>query len=398
MTAGPLAASTTAERRVSVPLMRFDRLRLENWKNFRSVDVPLKPRTFLVGPNAAGKSNLLDALRFLHDVAQPRGGGLQAAIEDRLGLSHVRSLHARQQNNVVIEVEVSDGADERWRYRLELTGDKRRPEVVAEVVHHRDESVLDRPDAQDRSDPERLRQTHLEQVAANQRFRSLAEFFAGIRYLHLVPQLLRESKRFEVVGRDPLGSDFIRRLVEADRRTRESRLRRICTTLQAAVPDLQELRTVRDSDGTPHLEGRFRHWRPGAGWQTERQFSDGTLRLMALLWIVADGSEPLLLEEPELSLHPAVVREIPRLLHRISHRKSRQVLLSTHSHELLEDQGIDLGEILMVTRGNKEGSEVTQAAKRAEIRELLEQGMSPGRAVMPFATAPTVHQGLLFED
>lgn len=89
--------------------MRFARLRLQNWKNFRSVDVPLEPRMFLVGPNASGKSNLLDVFRFLRDIAKPKGGGLQWAVEDqRFGMSQVRSLHARQKSDVVVEVEVDD--------------------------------------------------------------------------------------------------------------------------------------------------------------------------------------------------------------------------------------------------------------------------------------------------
>lgn len=49
--------------------LRFTRLRLENWRNFRQVDVELAGRVFLVGPNASGKSNFLDAFRFLHDIA-----------------------------------------------------------------------------------------------------------------------------------------------------------------------------------------------------------------------------------------------------------------------------------------------------------------------------------------
>lgn len=199
--------------------MRFRRLRLENWKNFRVVEVELQSRTFLVGPNAAGKSNLLDALRFLRDLAQPKGGGLQAAIEDlRLGFSHVRSLHARQRSNVVVAVEVGNGAQGLWRYELELSGDKRGAKVVREVVKKDGRVVLSRPDSRDGQDAELLRQTHLEQVSANAPFRDLVDFFAGVTYLHLVPQLLREPRRFQVVGRDPLGSDFLRRIAEAPNR------------------------------------------------------------------------------------------------------------------------------------------------------------------------------------
>jgi predicted ATPase len=73
------------------------------------------------------------------------------------------------------------------------------------------------------------------------------------------------------------------------------------------------------------------------------QFSDGTLRLMGLLWAVLDGRGPLLLEEPELSLHPEVIRFIPQMFARIQRRTGRQIILSTHSADLLRDEGDRLG-------------------------------------------------------
>ncbi|HET6382886.1 MAG TPA: AAA family ATPase [Armatimonadota bacterium] len=54
--------------------LQVTRLYLENWRNFTHVDVPLAQRVFLVGPNASGKSNLLDAFRFLHDIVSVGGG------------------------------------------------------------------------------------------------------------------------------------------------------------------------------------------------------------------------------------------------------------------------------------------------------------------------------------
>ncbi len=68
---------------------RFRSLHLENWKNFKRVDVVLQGRVFLVGPNAAGKSNFLDVFRFLRDLASP-GGGLQEALRRRGGAPGVR--------------------------------------------------------------------------------------------------------------------------------------------------------------------------------------------------------------------------------------------------------------------------------------------------------------------
>lgn len=42
--------------------LRFTKLYLKNWRNFGEVEVALPRRAFLVGPNASGKTNFLDAL------------------------------------------------------------------------------------------------------------------------------------------------------------------------------------------------------------------------------------------------------------------------------------------------------------------------------------------------
>ena len=47
--------------------MLISRLVLQNWRNFKSFDVRLQNRVFIIGPNASGKSNLLDAIRFFRD-------------------------------------------------------------------------------------------------------------------------------------------------------------------------------------------------------------------------------------------------------------------------------------------------------------------------------------------
>jgi len=118
--------------------MIVSRLILRNWRNFQAIDLALSDRVFIVGPNAAGKSNLLDALRFLRDVARP-GGGLQSAIRHRGGLSKIRCLAARREPNVEIEVELAESTFDGpvWRYRLSITQEvrgRRQPYVASESV------------------------------------------------------------------------------------------------------------------------------------------------------------------------------------------------------------------------------------------------------------------------
>jgi predicted ATPase len=376
--------------------MKFDHIRLENWKNFRSVDLPLQRRAFIVGPNAAGKSNLLDAFRFLRDIADPEGG-FQRAVKSRGGVSQLRCLHARQQPNVVIEVAMSLD-DALWTYRVEFAQDNQRRALVRKEEVTRDgETIRTRPDDRDNQDPDRFTQTHLEQVNANEEFRVIADFFAQIRYLHVVPQLVRESDRLAPRPQDPYGSDFLEQIARTSKRTLDSRLKRINQALAVAVPQLRELKLDRDDRGVPHLKGLYEHWRPNAGWQTEEHFSDGTLRLLGLLWALLEGNAPLLLEEPELSLHAAVVRHIPSMMNRAGRKSSRQVLISTHSADLLSDEGLAPEEVIIL-EPSSDGTRAVMAVQNQQIRALLEGGLTMADAVLPLTAPRDASQLALFGE
>jgi hypothetical protein len=162
-----------------------------------------------------------------------------------------------------------------------------------------------------------------------------------------------------------------------------------------AVPQLKKLELVRDSRGVPHLRGLYEHWRPNAGWQTEEQFSDGTLRLLGLLWVLLDGSAPVLLEEPELSLHTAVIRYLPQILNRLGRKSGRQVILTTHSADLLGDSGI-AGEEVLLLSPSSEGTVVELASSMPEVRALLAAGMTVADAVLPRTAPPNAPQLALF--
>lgn len=361
--------------------MRLSRISLENWRNFEHVSVPLDLRAFLVGPNASGKSNFLDALRFLRDVVTP-GGGFQRAVGDRGGVSLVRNLVARPRSaDVAIEVELREGRRLAWRYRIGFAQDKqRRPVLKEERVWRGGKLILDRPDEEDQFDQKRLEQTYLEQTFANRKFRGIAEFFTSVDYYHLVPQLVRDPERS--IGRraDPYGGDFLDQVALTSKRTRDSRLRRILGVLKVAVPQLSELKLDQDKYGVHHLYSQCRHW-PRRAWQGEMDFSDGTLRLIGLLWALLDGDGPLLLEEPELSLHPDFARRLPQMMLQLRKRRPRQVLLSTHSSDLLRDAGITADEILLFIPSSS-GVNVKVGADIVDFQQLMEAGLATAEIVI----------------
>ena len=153
----------------------------------------------------------------------------------------------------------------------------------------------------------------------------------------------------------------------------------------SGVLNFDQLRFVKDTDtGRPHLQMLYNHWRPKAGWQREDQFSDGTLRMIALIWTLLTSNNMILLEEPELSLHEAVVRQIPDLFHktRQSRKKSGgQILISTHSEAMLSSKSI-AGRFLMLQPGLAGEATKIVAPTEKEIA-AMRAGLSPADVLLP---------------
>ena len=377
--------------------MQISRIKLKNWRNFSSAEASgLAEVSYILGPNASGKSNLLDAFRFLRDVSKSKGGGLQDAIESRGGIKKVRCLHARRDTEVLIEADVSNNDGElAWTYELAFNlpqAGSREPAVTKENVWRHDrgkkEQLLKRPNSEDNTDTFRLRETHIEQISANSKFRDLAGFFGETTYVHLVPQLLKFSDQIggRVLEEDPFGQEFMLRISRTRLTTRNTRLKRIETALQSIVPHLQDLTFVQDRvTGRPHLEISFRPHRPRGALQREDQFSDGTLRLISLFWLLQDGSSsPLLLEEPELSLNEDIVKELSRIISELirKSRSRRQVFITTHSEALLSNPGIDPRGLILVVP-SAEGSLLRRLNE--DEKAALKVGLSPAEAVLPAA-------------
>ena len=378
--------------------MRLKSISLKNWKNFRSLQCDLNYRLFVVGANASGKSNFLDALRFMRDIVK-HGGGLQYAVSLRGGISKIRCLSAREKPDIEIELEFVDEKDKNayWKYYLSLTQQSRgsRNTIIRQETMEKDgKSIFSRPDVNDQQDEERKTQTYLEQITTNKEFREIVNFLAAIQYMHLVPQLLKFPEAFSGpdLPEDPFGKGFLRTVAKTSPEIRKSKLSKIQKILQIAVPKLRDLKYIEDI-GQPHLEVTYEHWRPSGAKQTETQLSDGTLRLIGLLWSLISGTGILLLEEPELSLHTAIVEQLPELFFSMLRKKKRQIIMTTHSSELLSHQGISLSEILILQTEN-EGTKAELAKNRSEIVALLEKNITPAEAVFPF-TRPEMKQGLL---
>lgn len=371
--------------------MRITGIDLKNWRNFKSASVAIQTDVvYLVGPNASGKSNFLDALRFVRDIAKPIGGGLQTALKERGGFSKIRCLHSRGNRagggtELIVKLTLEDN-DVSWVYDLGINFPKSSsrdiPQVVHEKVSRNGALILDRPKTKERNDPEQLAVTYLEQAAQNGGFRPLATFFAAITYVHLVPQLVKFGERISghLLPDDPFGQAFMKRIADTAPRTRDARLNKISEALKEIVPGLEGLGFEKDSEGRPHIEMRYQTYRQHPARQLEDQLSDGTLRLIALLWLLQEKHiAPLLLEEPELSLNEEIVRKLHRIFHKISRRANHQLFVTTHSYALLSNPGI-AGEGIFKVEPGKDGSRIVGPTE-AEMN-AIKNGVPPADVIL----------------
>ncbi|MDR0895927.1 MAG: ATP-binding protein [Prevotellaceae bacterium] len=381
--------------------MILKEIKLHNWKNFRDCEVALTERCFIVGANASGKSNFIDALRFLRDIAK-QAGGLQYAVEERGGITKIRCLAARSSTNISITIELGevDSEVKLWRYHLDFShigGGIRKSEVIINeesvFSYTAQKYLLQRvkgaAEKDESEDEDSLKYTYLEQPNANRKFREIQQFLQEIEYLNVIPQLVRETSSSvnTSMKEDYYGRNFLNRLTKMNATTRNAYFRKINQCLQVAVPQLKELHFVKDDMGVPHLEATYEHWRAKGSKQQEMQFSDGTLRLIGFLFALLDSKGLILLEEPEINLHSGIVAQIPGFISLIQRSRkqktgSSQVLLTTHSYELLSDNGISPDEVLLLNNTH-EGTTIRKISKMKEVKAVVDAGFSIAEAVIP---------------
>ena len=384
--------------------MHISRIELKNWRNFSAINIELAEKTIIIGPNASGKSNLLDAIRFVRDLAK-EGGGLQAAIRQRGGLTKIRSLSSRRDNRVGISLELSEEDHLEWRYELEFTqrGGGAVGEPVAQLTHEKLTKYED--DGTHKDLVSRLSQnreeylsrfTSIEQATENIRFRDFTDYVAGINYLHIVPQLVRDPHSFvqKPGSEDFFGRDFISALSSTSGNVRSSYINKITRFLKIAVPGFESLSVDKDELGEPHLVVEFSSWRGINAKQNESQLSDGTLRLIGLLWALQFGSKPVLLEEPELSLHPEIVKRLYNVISElhVNTKRRRQVILTTHSFDFLNNAAILPEEVVLLQVDDKGVTRASNLQNHKELKRLLDSGFTVAETALKKTTPKNIDQ------
>jgi ABC-type branched-subunit amino acid transport system ATPase component len=349
----------TSEPNGGVCLIR--RVVIRNYKSIAACDVELGPLTFLVGPNGSGKSNFLDALRFVSDALR---NSLDFALRDRGGINSVRKrIPFPVSFGIRVEFQLPDG----WggHFAFEVGGPKNAVFVFAEEclftppsgrLEHSEYYVVREGQVVESTLPLAPRgvqdRLYLVNASGHAAFKPVFDALSSLGFYSLNPDTLREflpPGAGEFLLRDGANLPSVLASLAANKRDLKKRIE---AYLAQVVPGISGVDTVTMA-ARETLE--FRQTVSGAGGVRRfpaSSMSDGTLRALGVLVALFQGNTvdpgPGLvgLEEPETGLHPAAAEV---LIDSIRDATSlRQVIVTSHSPDLLDNPSIADSEILAV--------------------------------------------------
>jgi len=349
------------------------RVKIRGYKSIAFCDVTLEPLTILVGRNASGKSNFLDALAFLKDIfdfnlpeAVRRHGGVNAIrFRDSAGSNEIdfwlelelpvpvrRMVGATRQNISLVSYRLtiaSDASEEVRITREEVTPhgvqgvDFLAPsrEALSRVIT----SALPKDDVQDYLDKMYPSDKPLAGLRRNGWMDvGLGAFLRNIGVYNFVPDAIRAIQRANPSGLLARSGqnipDVLRRLRSHDPKTVD----RLTAYLAAITDHVVKFDSVSYGEfDTVRFHVQTKQHAPPSEFDAA-SMSDGTLRAMAALVAAFQITRPhdspnlVAIEEPETSLHPAAMRALVDALDEATLRT--QILLTTHSADMLDNPTI----------------------------------------------------------
>jgi predicted ATPase len=296
--------------------------------------------TLLIGPNGAGKSNLLQALRLIPLL---RTRSLQSYVADHgFGAALV---HYGPKTTEAIEIGVlirDQGSSYRYDARLAFASDDSlyfQTENAA-CLHPDGSWVISTLGGGHRESK------LLEASPENQTVAAVNRWLGRMTFYHfhdtsaqskLRTHARREDDRYPRSDGSNLAA-YLLRLKESDQDDDRKSWQRINRHCRHIAPVIKELDPVAINDSVRLDWIDVRDQRFGC-----HQFSDGTLRALALITVLSQPTAKLprliSIDEPELGLHPSAIALIAELCRSIS--RHTQIILSTQSTELLDHFSAD---------------------------------------------------------
>ena len=418
-------------------------LQLENWKSYERSSLHVDPLTILIGTNASGKSNALDAFILLNRIAS--GAMLTSALQGDGALTPMRGGvdWAAQRPGTKFAIGAVCRADELtdYEYRIECRVSENRCDVIAEQLFrnkyrtnklgHRTSvagtvklfktdfcvdtapNIIARLYNGKKGTPRTLGRSHsvLFQLVSQKLSQEIQDGVSlvvaslkDIFYLDPIPSHMRAYSPLA----DKLDSDAknIAGVIAALPEVKQKEIESVLTKYASKLPE-RDIRHVYaetvgkfKSDAMLYCE---EDWL-GAGEPhtvDARGMSDGTLRFLAILTALLTRPEKslLVIEEIDNGLHPSRANMLLDMLKTVGKQRGVDVLATTHNPALLDAMGTEMVPFITVAhRDRKTGHSVLVLLEDIkQLPKLLAQG-TVGRLSSRGLIEKSLQQSLDFGD
>ncbi|MEA5569536.1 AAA family ATPase [Calothrix sp. UHCC 0171] len=357
------------------------RLFLKNWKSFRYAELPLYPLTVLIGTNASGKSNLVEAFEFLKRIVD--GHPIETALAGDKILPPIRGgiswAALKPESEFTIKAAV-EGEGEQIDYLYAVTVETKPDASILEekitcreyqrdqktVIFERDfvNSYIDSKDARENILKISTHYKNARWTLPNND-KSILTYFKNTYVLDNVSEVnhvIANLEKIYVLNPIPAkmrGFSRLAKTLESD----ASNLAGVIAGLSSRKQDEVENTLSEYARGLPagnilkvwaERVGRYasdamlyceEEWVNGQIQEIDaRSMSDGTLRFIAIvtaLLTIPERSQ-LVLEDVDNGLHPSRTELLARMLHEIGRKREIDILVTTHNPALLDAFGSDI--------------------------------------------------------
>ena len=312
--------------------MTLDRITVRNFKSIRDAEIELRPLNVVIGPNGAGKSNLIAVFQMLEQILE---GRLQEYVARQGGASRLLHFGPKASPNLQFRFDFGRNGysfalapnatdtlffeEERTHFRGDLTSEGDSPLGIG----HSEARLRERAERQDR--------------VARHVIQGVADWV--VYHFHDTSQS-SPPKRVQDVDDDrrlrPDASNlasFLFRMQNQDADT----FRRVTEHVQRIAPFFASFRLEPLAARPDKIKLEWRHRNSDAYFDGASP-SDGTLRFICLATLLLQPLDDLpsliLIDEPELGLHPSALTLLVEMLRGIS--ETTQILVATQSVTLLD--------------------------------------------------------------
>ncbi len=396
------------------------KVKLDNWKSYEEATLNIDTLSVLIGLNASGKSNALDALVFLNRIASgslftsalqgdgiqtPMRGGLEWAAH-KPGNSFSLTVHVRFDETTDYEYSITCAVNEkrceldaehliRSKYRLRQDGKRQNNAGVTRLFwtdpcNPENPTVNARLYNSTRGTPRQAgRNQSLLFQLSGQKLRQeisdgLEEVLTSLRNIFVLDPIPSHMRNYSPLA-EKLDGDArnIAGVIAVLSQNKDSSIENTLSQYVSKLPEKDIARVYAETVGRFNADAMLyceERWseRNDAPTVDARGMSDGTLRFLAVLTalLTRPKGSLLVIEEVDNGLHPSRSSLLLSMLREVGESREVDVLVTTHNPALLDAMGPGMVPFISIAHRNLAtgSSELTQVDELAQLPRLLSQG------------------------